>query len=109
MWCALNTIHYHFEKSHLDIVDMCSTTRCDCVHRLYSIREVTAAGATGQLSLVTSFLNAIGCVARVFTTVQEVNDKVILAGWVVATVLNMMVLALFFIYPRTAETAKKIN
>ena len=34
--------------------------------------------STGQLSIVTSTLNFLGVAARIFTTIQEVNDPLVL-------------------------------
>lgn len=46
------------------------------------------AQSTGQLSVFTVVLFFAGSLARVFTTWREVNDQVILLGYVLATVLN---------------------
>lgn len=47
----------------------------------------------GQLSVITTFLQFAGTVARVGTTIQEVNDKVILISFIVTASLNAIVLA----------------
>ncbi|KAJ3290274.1 hypothetical protein HDU76_007414 [Blyttiomyces sp. JEL0837] len=52
-----------------------------------------AAGSTGQLSPVTLGLQSVGSAARVFTTLREVKDQVLLAGVVVAAVLNAALFA----------------
>jgi mannose-P-dolichol utilization defect protein 1 len=53
--------------------------------------------STGQLSAFTVFNYFFGSLARVFTTIQEVNDSIILLGFVLTTVLNA-VLALQMVY-----------
>ena len=44
--------------------------------------------STGQLSAISVLLIWLGSIARVFTTVQEVKDKLILGGFVLTAVLN---------------------
>merc|ERR1711916_193752 len=44
--------------------------------------------STGTLSVVTCLLNFVGSLARVFTTLQEVNDALLLGGFVLMTALN---------------------
>jgi len=44
--------------------------------------------STGQLSIITWGLNCGGSLARVFTTLAEVNDPLVLVGFVVAATLN---------------------
>jgi mannose-P-dolichol utilization defect protein 1 len=68
-------------------------------------------GNTGQLSAFTVFLFFGGSAARVFTTIQEVNDKVILTGFALATLVNG-ILAFQMLYywnsgPRKGATISK--
>jgi len=49
------------------------------------------SGSTGQLAFITTFLNFAGSGARVFTTVQEVNDQLILGGIIIAFVFNLTI------------------
>ena len=49
--------------------------------------------STGQLAFLTTFLNAAGSAARVFTTVQEVPDPIMLTGVGISTALNGIILA----------------
>ena len=39
-------------------------------------------GHTGQLSAVTSFLLSLGAIARIFTSIQETGDQVIILTYV---------------------------
>ncbi|XP_062521616.1 mannose-P-dolichol utilization defect 1 protein-like [Corticium candelabrum] len=45
-------------------------------------------GNTGQLSAITTFLNLAGTLARIFTTLQEVNDALILFSFIISSTLN---------------------
>jgi mannose-P-dolichol utilization defect protein 1 len=61
-------------------------------------------GHTGQLSLVTSALFLVGGVARLFTTLTEVNDPILLAGVLVGLLLNaLLVLQLLLFRVATAR------
>ena len=48
--------------------------------------------STGQLAFITTALNALGSLARVYTTVQEVGDPIMYVGVVVSTLLNGIIL-----------------
>ncbi|ORY48879.1 mannose-P-dolichol utilization defect 1 protein [Rhizoclosmatium globosum] len=50
-------------------------------------------GNTGALSAITVFLQFIGAAARIFTTLREVKDQVILISFLVATTLNGILFA----------------
>ena len=65
-------------------------------------------GHTGQLSFVTSLMNVLGTLARLFTVVQEVEDQIILINASTVFVLNFIIIAQFVMYWNvTAPTAKK--
>lgn len=55
-------------------------------------------GSTGQLSAFTVFNYLAGSAARVFTTMAEVNDPVILRGYVASVVLNAVLAAQVILY-----------
>ncbi|KAJ3117362.1 hypothetical protein HDU96_007016 [Phlyctochytrium bullatum] len=55
------------------------------------IMENYQTRSTGQLSAITVGLQAVGSLARCYTTVTEVGDPVILITYIVATVLNGVV------------------
>ncbi|KAJ3335541.1 hypothetical protein HDU91_002146, partial [Kappamyces sp. JEL0680] len=61
----------------------------------------------GQLSIVTTFLQFIGTVARVGTTVQEVDDAKLLAGVVSSCVLNGIILMQIVLFAKNKPHAKK--
>ena len=45
-------------------------------------------GHTGQLSFIMVLLLTLGAVARIFTTIQETGDKVMLVTFLVSVMLN---------------------
>ncbi|KAJ3396911.1 hypothetical protein HDU92_001484 [Lobulomyces angularis] len=54
--------------------------------------------STGQLSAITVFLQFVGSMARVFTTIQEVEDIAILTGFLIATFFNGVLVAQMIYY-----------
>ena len=46
------------------------------------------SGSSGQVSLITWALNSAGGAARIFTTLQEVNDPFVLAGFVLGFITS---------------------
>ena len=46
------------------------------------------SGNTGQLSIITVFLQFAGSAARVFTTLREVADQAILTSFLISSTLN---------------------
>lgn len=56
--------------------------------RLSQIAAIASTGSTGQLSIITLAMNFAGTAARVFTSSQEVGDKVQLAASFVNAFLN---------------------
>merc|ERR1712093_222693 len=65
--------------------------------KLPQIITVWQQGGTGQLSAFAVFNYLFGSLSRIFTTLQEVDDKLILYGFISGFVLNA-VLALQMIY-----------
>jgi len=54
--------------------------------------------SVGQLSFVTAFLTFGGSAARVFTTLKEVSDTVMLSGYIIGSVLNFIIILQFLLY-----------
>lgn len=80
---------------------------CILVWKEVSSVSFPLVGSTGQLSAFTIFLYFFGSLARVFTTWQEVNDKVILYGYSIATLLNgILVLQMIMYWNNTSATGK---
>ncbi|KAI0137738.1 mannose-P-dolichol utilization defect 1 protein [Hypoxylon sp. NC0597] len=69
------------------------------------IAAIYQEGGTGQLSAFTVFNYLAGSLSRIFTTLQEVDDKLILYGFVAGFALNL-VLAAQMVYYWNAPSAK---
>jgi uncharacterized protein with PQ loop repeat len=62
---------------------------------------------TGQLSIITTFLQFAGTVARVFTTFQEVGDVTLLVSAAINAILNLIVLVQIIVYGSKKSTNSK--
>ncbi|KAI3386225.1 hypothetical protein SNEBB_000632 [Seison nebaliae] len=56
--------------------------------------------STGQLSLITQTSLLLGCIARIFTSVQETNDLSMLLTYAFSTILNFILFYQIFTYPK---------
>jgi mannose-P-dolichol utilization defect protein 1 len=67
--------------------------------------------STGALSLITFLLNFGGSMARVFTTMKELDDNVVLMGYVIGAALNGIILLqiLFYGDKSTSKAVSNIN
>ncbi|KAK9375043.1 uncharacterized protein V1513DRAFT_443548 [Lipomyces chichibuensis] len=66
--------------------------------KIPQIITIFKSKSTGQLSAVSVFAYMAGSVARVFTTLQEVDDKIVLAGAVLAALLNGVLVVQMVMY-----------
>jgi len=69
-------------------------------------------GHTGQLSVVTVFLLFAGSVARIFTSIQETGDQMLIMSFVVSTVANGILFLQVVMYWKATQKAlqkKKVN
>ncbi|KAF7191402.1 Mannose-P-dolichol utilization defect 1 protein-like [Pseudocercospora fuligena] len=73
--------------------------------KLPQIVTIFLEGGTGQLSAFAVFNYLAGSLARVFTTLQEVDDKLILYGFLAGFSLNL-VLALQMVYYWNSSSSK---
>lgn len=73
--------------------------------KLPQILAIYQQGGTGQLSAFAVFNYLAGSLSRIFTTLQEVDDKLILYGFISGFLLNA-VLALQMVYYWNAPSAK---
>ena len=64
-------------------------------------------GHTGQLSVISQALIAFGSLARVFTTIQETGDMLMMSQFVLACSLNCLILGQIFWYWNVAVPAQK--
>ncbi|KAF6740890.1 hypothetical protein DFP72DRAFT_1129236 [Ephemerocybe angulata] len=62
------------------------------------IRQNARAQSTGQLSTFAVVSQVLGCLARVFTTAQEVGDPLVQAGFLLALALNAVLAAQMYMY-----------
>ncbi|KAL0485450.1 mannose-P-dolichol utilization defect [Acrasis kona] len=62
-----------------------------------------------NLSFITFFMQFGGSAARVFTTLQEVDDQLILAGFLLGLILNGVLLAQIVIYNFSSKSVKKAS
>ncbi|CAI2353315.1 unnamed protein product [Caenorhabditis sp. 36 PRJEB53466] len=77
------------------------------VSKLLQIWQNYQAQSTGQLSLISVFLQFAGTVARVFTSVQDTGDMLLIVSYSTAAVLNGLIFAQFFMYWSNSAAAKK--
>jgi len=54
--------------------------------------------STGQLAMVSVILQLGGCLARIFTSIQETGDQLVILSFVVAATLNGIIFAQMLIY-----------
>ena len=62
---------------------------------------------TGQLSVITALMQFAGSMARIFTTLKEVNDALILISNCVACILNGILVLQIGIYTKKTRKIKK--
>ncbi|CAJ0586455.1 unnamed protein product, partial [Mesorhabditis spiculigera] len=70
------------------------------------IHQNCSQGSTGQLAFITVFLQFAGCLARVFTTMQETTDTQLIFQFALATFLNGIIFAQLLVY-WNSDIAKK--
>jgi len=65
------------------------------------------SGSTGQLSAVTCFMLFFGSMARIFTSVQETGDAMLIFTYCVSTVSNGVIVAQLLWYWNAADGKKR--
>ncbi|KAE8355668.1 hypothetical protein BDV28DRAFT_128632 [Aspergillus coremiiformis] len=75
--------------------------------KLPQIFTIWREGGTGQLSAFAVFNYLIGSLSRIFTTLQEVDDKLILYGFVAGFALNVILASQVLYYWKTPTKPKK--
>ncbi|KAF5863644.1 Mannose-P-dolichol utilization defect 1 protein [Aspergillus alliaceus] len=75
--------------------------------KLPQIVTIWREGGTGQLSAFAVFNYLAGSLSRIFTTLQEVDDKLILYGFIAGFSLNLILAAQMLYYWKTPTKAKK--
>ncbi|KAH0835990.1 hypothetical protein AYO21_06846 [Fonsecaea monophora] len=79
--------------------------------KLPQILTIYSQGGTGQLSAFAVFNYLFGSLSRIYTTIQEVDDKLILYGFIAGFALNAVLAAQVVYYwnsPTTAGHAKEL-
>lgn len=77
--------------------------------RLPQIRNNFLSGSTGVLSVITVAMNFAGTSARIFTTLQEVDDSVVLLGTISSWLLNTIILLQVIWYWNSRGAANKVK
>lgn len=67
------------------------TIPLSAISKFPQIASNYSARSTGQLSAFAVIANILGCLARVFTTLTEVQDQLVLWGFLIASVLNIVI------------------
>ena len=62
-------------------------------------------GHTGQLSAITCFLLSLGAIARIFTSIQETGDNVLILTYVCSSVVNTIIATQVILYWNSAPGA----
>ena len=62
--------------------------------------------STGQLSAVTIFLLTGGAAARIFTSIQETGDSMMILTYVVSTFVNCIIAAQVIYYWNSGKSGK---
>lgn len=66
-------------------------------------------GSTGQLSAVTCFMLFFGSLARIFTSIQETGDQLIIVTYILSTLTNGVIVAQLLYYWNVGAGGKKIT
>lgn len=80
---------YNLPKEQLALLQI-ATLPLSLASKLPQIIGNARTGSTGQLSTVAVIAQVFGCLARLFTSSQEVNDRVVTAGFALGLVLNLI-------------------
>lgn len=64
--------------------------------------------STGQLSAATCWLLFAGSTARIFTSIQETGDRTLIFTYIIASLLNGLIVAQLMYYGG-ADKAKKVK
>uniref|UniRef100_A0A8R1XWR9 Mannose-P-dolichol utilization defect 1 protein homolog n=1 Tax=Onchocerca volvulus TaxID=6282 RepID=A0A8R1XWR9_ONCVO len=65
--------------------------------------------STGQLSVISLSLQFTGCLARIFTSLKETNDQLVIINYIIAALLNGIICVQYFLYRNSAKMKKKVS
>ncbi|KAI6191392.1 Mannose-P-dolichol utilization defect 1 protein-like protein [Aphelenchoides bicaudatus] len=112
IWMLSMSVTYHYIPFH--IIQALQTGVIPLIVVSKGIQIVTnfQNKSTGQLALVSVCLQLGGTVARVFTSIQETGDNLVIASFAVAAVLNGIIFLQMLIYwnsdaKKTAKAKKR--
>jgi len=83
-----------------------SSTILSVVSRITQILKSCKDKSTGPLSTITFGLNMLGNLARIFTTIKETKDPIILGGFVISFILNLIIFLQIIYYNRPKSVEK---
>ena len=75
--------------------------------RIPQIIALYRSGSAGSASFVMFLMNTAGALARVFTTMTEVQDLAVLGGYISSSCLNGIITAQIFYYSFIRKTSEK--
>ena len=75
--------------------------------RITQIMESYKSKSTGPLSTITYGLNMLGNCARIFTSLKETKDLIMVGGFVVSFVLNLIIFLQIIHYNKKGKDSKK--
>jgi len=84
-----SAVLYNLSKETLALLQL-ATLPIGLFSKIPQITQNYRAKSTGQLSTFAVGAQILGCLARLFTTAQEVDDGLVLAGFFMALVLNIV-------------------
>ena len=73
------------------------------ISRISQIISSYKEGSTGPLSSFTFLMNILGNLSRIFTSIKETGDKVIIFSYIFSALLNFIVLAQIIYYSRNKK------
>ncbi|VIO88061.1 Uncharacterized protein BM_BM3915 [Brugia malayi] len=79
------------------------------VAKFLQIRANYQRQNTGQLSVISVFLQFAGCLARIFTSLKETGDQLMVITYIIAALLNGIIFVQFLLYWSNVEMKKKVS
>ena len=83
-----------------------ASTALSMVSRVTQIISSYKSKSTGPLSTITYGLNMMGNAARIFTSLKETKDFIMVGGFVVSFILNLIVFLQIIYYNRKGKEKK---
>ena len=85
-----------------------SSTILSVISRITQILKSYKEQSTGPLSTITFGLNMLGNLARIFTTIKETKDPILVSGFIISFILNLIIF-LQIIYYNRPEIVEKVE